>query len=81
MDASPDGLLFHRLSFLAYHPPDRFREHHLQALQDANLVSRNVRTVKVFASGKLDKAVTLKGIKVTKGARAAIEAAGGKIED
>ena len=53
----------------------------LQALQDANLVSRNVRTVKVFASGKLDKAVTLKGIKVTKGARAAIEAAGGKIED
>ena len=53
----------------------------LEALQDANLVSRNTRTVKVFASGKLDKAVTLKGIRVTKGARAAIEAAGGKIED
>ncbi|MBT8118044.1 MAG: 50S ribosomal protein L15 [Gammaproteobacteria bacterium] len=53
----------------------------LKALQDANLVSRNTRTVKVFASGKLDKAVTLKGIGVTKGARAAIEAAGGKIED
>ncbi len=53
----------------------------LQALQDANLVSRSVRTVKVFASGKLDKAVTLRGIRVTKGARAAIEAAGGKIED
>ena len=53
----------------------------LKALQDANLVSRSVRTVKVFASGKLDKAVTLNGIRVTKGARAAIEAAGGKIED
>ena len=53
----------------------------LKALQEANLVSRNTRTVKVFASGKIDKAVTLKGIGVTKGARAAIEAAGGKIED
>jgi len=53
----------------------------LKALQDANLVSRSTRTVKVFASGNIDKAVTLKGIKVTKGARAAIEAAGGKIED
>jgi large subunit ribosomal protein L15 len=37
--------------------------------------------VKVFASGSIDKAVTLKGIRVSKGARAAIEAAGGKIED
>ena len=53
----------------------------LKALQDANLISRNTRVVKVFASGSLDKAVTLKGIKVTKGARAAIEKAGGKIED
>lgn len=53
----------------------------LKALQDANLVSRSTRTVKVFDSGKIDKAVTLKGIKVTKGARAAIEAAGGKIEE
>ncbi len=53
----------------------------LKALQDANLVSRSTRTVKVFASGSIDKAVTLKGIKDTKGARAAIEAAGGKIED
>ncbi|MBT8122095.1 MAG: 50S ribosomal protein L15 [Gammaproteobacteria bacterium] len=53
----------------------------LKALQDANLVSRSTRTVKVFDSGKIDKAVTLRGIKVTKGARAAIEAAGGKIEE
>jgi len=32
-------------------------------------------------SGEIDKAVTLKGVKVTKGARAAIEAAGGKVEE
>ena len=53
----------------------------LKALQDANLVSRNTCEVKVFASGSLDKAVTVKGLRVTKGARAAIEKAGGKIED
>ena len=53
----------------------------IDALKQANLVARNIQTVKVFASGTLDKAVTVKGIKVTKGARAAIEAAGGKVED
>ena len=37
-------------------------------------------SAKVVLSGKLEKAVTLKGIGVTKGARAAIEAAGGKVE-
>ena len=53
----------------------------LEALKSANLISRDIRTVKVFASGTIDKAVTVKGIKVTKGARAAIEAAGGKVEE
>ena len=53
----------------------------LAALQEANLVSRSVKRVKVIASGSIDKAVKLKGIEVTKGARAAIEAAGGSIED
>lgn len=53
----------------------------LAALQQANVVSRLTRRVKVFASGSLDKAVTLKGIQVTRGARAAIEAAGGRVED
>jgi large subunit ribosomal protein L15 len=52
----------------------------LAALQAANIVSKNIKRVKVFASGKLDKAITLKGITATKGAAAAIEAAGGKIE-
>ena len=53
----------------------------IAALQAANLISRNIKRAKVMASGKIEKAVTLKGISVTKGARAAIEAAGGKIED
>jgi len=53
----------------------------LEALQRANIVSRNITQVKVIASGAITKAVTLKGIRVTRGARAAIEAAGGSIED
>jgi large subunit ribosomal protein L15 len=53
----------------------------MDSLKKANLISREVKTVKVFASGTIEKAVTLKGIKVTRGARAAIEAAGGKIEE
>ncbi|MGB5306949.1 MAG: 50S ribosomal protein L15 [Gammaproteobacteria bacterium] len=53
----------------------------LDALKQANLVSRQILRVKVIASGSIDKAVTLKGIQVTRGARAAIEAAGGRIED
>jgi large subunit ribosomal protein L15 len=53
----------------------------LQALIDASVVSRQTKQVKVIASGEIDKAVKLKGIKVTKGARTAIEAAGGSIED
>lgn len=52
----------------------------IEALKAADLVARNVKTVKVFLSGELTKAVTLKGIAVTKGAKAAIEAAGGKVE-
>lgn len=53
----------------------------LDSLKAANLISREVLNVKVFASGSIDKAVTLKGIRVTRGARAAIEAAGGTVED
>ena len=51
----------------------------LAALQAANVVAKNIKRAKVIASGKLDKAVTIKGLGVTKGARAAIEAAGGKV--
>lgn len=53
----------------------------LDALKAADIVARNVKSAKVFLSGELTKAVTLKGVGVTKGAKAAIEAAGGKIEE
>jgi len=53
----------------------------LAALQQADILPRNIRRAKVILSGKIEKAVTLRGLGVTKGARAAIEAAGGKIED
>jgi large subunit ribosomal protein L15 len=53
----------------------------LKALQDANVVGNSMLRAKVVLSGKIDKAVTVRGLGLTKGARAAIEAAGGKIED
>jgi large subunit ribosomal protein L15 len=53
----------------------------LDALKSADLVKQNVTRARVFLSGELKKAVTLKGIAVTKGAREAIEQAGGKIEE
>lgn len=52
----------------------------LDCLKKLNLVPAHVTKVKVIKSGELQKAVKLKGIVVTKGARAAIEAVGGSIE-
>ncbi|MFK7730959.1 MAG: 50S ribosomal protein L15 [Pseudomonadales bacterium] len=52
----------------------------LQALKDADLINDNMLRAKVFLSGELNKAVKLQGIAVTKGAREAIEKAGGSIE-
>lgn len=53
----------------------------LAALQKAGVVPANAKRARVFASGTIDRAVTLRGIAVSKGARAAIEAAGGKVEE
>jgi large subunit ribosomal protein L15 len=53
----------------------------MDSLKKMNLVPATVTKVKVILSGKLEKAVKIKGLAVTKGARAAIEAAGGSIED
>ena len=52
----------------------------LEALKQAGIVAAGTERVKVILSGKIEKAVQLKGVAVTRGARAAIEAAGGKIE-
>jgi len=53
----------------------------IDALKAVNLITKNILNVKIMLSGSIDKAITLKGIKVSKGAKAAIEAAGGKVED
>jgi len=51
----------------------------LLALKQANVVPATARSVKVYLSGELSRAVTVQGLVLSKGARAAIEAAGGKI--
>jgi large subunit ribosomal protein L15 len=53
----------------------------LDALKAANIVSRNIKRARVILSGEISRPVTVKGLGVTRGARAAIEAAGGKVED
>jgi large subunit ribosomal protein L15 len=52
----------------------------LVALKAANLIRQDVKRVKVIASGKIEKAVTIRGLGVTAGAKSALEAAGGKVE-
>jgi large subunit ribosomal protein L15 len=53
----------------------------LNALKEAGLINRSIRFVKVILSGDLSKAVKLKGLRVTAGARKVIEEIGGSIED
>lgn len=53
----------------------------LEALKQADVVGTNIKRAKIMLSGELTRAVTVKGLAVTKGAKAAIEAAGGKVEE
>lgn len=53
----------------------------LLVLKQAGIVSAAAKSAKVYLAGEVGKAVKLRGIAVTKGARAAIEAAGGTIAD
>jgi large subunit ribosomal protein L15 len=53
----------------------------LDALKGADLVRNDMLRARVFLAGGIDRAVTVKGLAVSKGARAAIEQAGGKVED
>lgn len=67
-----------RLSEIAKMPVDTID---LVALKQAGVVPAQAIAAKVMLSGKIEKKVKLVGISVTKGAKAAIEAAGGSIED
>jgi large subunit ribosomal protein L15 len=53
----------------------------LQVLRQAGLITSCIKDVKVILSGELTKAIKLKGLRVTKGARSAIEGLGGSIEE
>jgi len=53
----------------------------LDSLKAANVVRKDMVRARIILSGDVTRAVTVKGVKVTKGARAAIEAAGGKVEE
>lgn len=53
----------------------------LNSLKAAKLIGTQIEFAKVMLAGEITKPVTVRGIRVTKGAKAAIEAAGGKIEE
>ena len=53
----------------------------MNVLREANLIKCTTKIVKIVFAGELNKALTIKGIAITKGAKAAVEAAGGKIEE
>ncbi len=53
----------------------------MAALKAAGLIGQRVQKVKVINTGQLERAITVKGLNVTKGAAAAITAAGGSIEE
>jgi large subunit ribosomal protein L15 len=53
----------------------------MDAVHRADLLPINMTRAKVILSGEINRAVTVRGIRVTKGAKAAIEAAGDKVED
>lgn len=53
----------------------------LTVLREAGLINSSIKDVKVILSGELTTAIKLKGLRVTKGARLAIEGLGGSIEE
>ena len=52
----------------------------MASLQEADIIHRGIERAKIILSGEIDKAMTVRGIRVTKGAKTAIEAKGGKVE-
>ncbi|MFT5139251.1 MAG: large subunit ribosomal protein L15 [Lysobacterales bacterium] len=52
----------------------------MEILKSAGVVARIAKKIKIINTGEIERAITVKGIAVTKGAQAAIEAAGGKVE-
>ena len=53
----------------------------METLRQARLINGNIKDVKIILAGEITRPVTVRGLKITKGAQAAVEAAGGKVED
>jgi len=53
----------------------------LQTLKEANVVRQDKIRARIVLSGEITRAFTVQGVALTKGAKAAIEAAGGKVEE
>lgn len=53
----------------------------IESVRQAGLITSNIKRVRIIESGTIQRAVTVKGLKATRGARAAIEAAGGTVEE
>lgn len=68
----------HELALAALHAEDAID---VNALKTANIISGHIKNVKVIASGKIDRPVKVHGMQVSKGARAAVEAVGGSVEE
>lgn len=52
----------------------------IKSLRAANIINGQTKRAKIFSGGKLEKAITVRGLRVTKGAKTAIEKLGGKVE-
>ncbi len=57
----------------------RLKNGEISFKEDKILISDNAKTAKVYLSGEVKRKLTIQGLLLTKGARAAIEAAGGKV--
>ncbi|MDX1804143.1 MAG: 50S ribosomal protein L15 [Alcanivorax sp.] len=53
----------------------------LETLKKANVVRRDMKRAKIVLQGEINRAVTIRGVAITKGAREAVEKAGGKVEE
>ena len=53
----------------------------LASLKAANVVRRDMKRAKIVLQGEIDRAVTIRGVAISKGAREAVEKAGGKVEE
>lgn len=52
----------------------------MESIREAGLIGHVIKRVKLVNTGEINRALTVRGIRVTKGATSAIEAAGGKVE-